>query len=94
MRLHQKSPDLIMNVPLQSGQSLLLETKDGVIEYRKTWLLHEFLRKSFMVSDALWSRDFPPMVMWHLRKTREPENPYNNFMYRKNTIHLQLPRCW
>ena len=42
MWLHQKSLDLVMNAPLQNGQSLSQETKDVVIECRKTWLLHEF----------------------------------------------------
>ncbi len=37
MRLHQKRPDLAMNVPLQNGQSPPQETEDGVIECRKTW---------------------------------------------------------
>lgn len=47
MRLHQKSPDLAMNAPLKNGQSLLQETKDGVIECRKTWSLHEFAYRQF-----------------------------------------------
>ena len=57
MLLHRKSPDLAMNAPLQNGQSLSQETKDGEIERRKTYVTPT--KQHLSLSIGLADQEFP-----------------------------------